>query len=152
MKANRTSHSFARIEMLESRRLLSAGTISVMAPMPATPAAVHSHPTVPSVLGSYSGTYAASNGTSGGMIITISSEGKTGKVAGTLTIVGLGSLDIGGSVNVKGKFSMRGSAHHFAITISGSVSSNGNTLSGRFNTTAKHGSAHGTVTATKTVI
>jgi len=152
MKANRTTRNFARIEMLESRRLLSAATISVIAPATATRAAVHTHPTVPNILGTFNGTYAATNGTSGDVIITITSEGKGGKLAGTLTVVGTGTLQISGSVNVKGKLSLHGSIHHLVITLTGAVSNANNTLSGKFHSTSNHGSAHGTFTTTKAAV
>ena len=149
MRANRTSASCASIEMLESRRLLSAAPMSVMAAMNPTPAAVHTHPTVPSLVAVYDGTYAAANGQTGGVIITISSEGKTGKLGGTLTVVGIGTIGVTGTVSAKGKFSLHGSVRHFSITTSGSVSSNDDTLSGKFNVSAKHGSTHGTFSATR---
>ena len=142
MRTNRISPGRASIEMLESRRLLSA------APMPA---AVHTHPTPPNIVAVYDGTYAARNGQTGQVIFTISSEGSTGKLGGTLDVVGTGTLGVAGTVNVKGKFSLHGSVRHFAITINGSVSSDDNTLSGKFNVSAKHGSGPGTFSATKTV-
>jgi hypothetical protein len=152
MTAKHTSPRRAYVEMLESRRLLSAAPVSLMAAMSPAPAAVHTHPTAPNIVGTFNGTYAASNGQTGQVIITIASEGKTGKIGGTLTIIGTGSLGISGTISVKGKFSLHGSAHHFAITITGSVSSDTNTLSGKFGTTAKHGSSHGTFSVSRTVI
>lgn len=150
MKPNRTSPRCASVETLESRRLLSAAPMSMTAAITAAPSAVHTHPTVPSILGTYEGTYAATNGSTGQVIITIVSEAKTGRLAGTLTIVGIGTVGITGSVGLKGKFSLIGAARHLLITASGSVSSDLSTLSGKYNSVAKHGSNHGTFTASRT--
>ena len=152
MRSNRTLSGCASVERLESRRLLSAAPVPVMAAMTPVRAAahVHPHPTYPNVLGTFNGTYATTKGQTGQVIFTISSEGKTGKIAGTLTIVGTGTLGISGTVSLKGKFAVHGSAGHFSITIGGAVSSGGNTLAGKFNTTSRHGSSHGTFTTSKT--
>ena len=150
MKPNSTSPRCASVETLESRRLLSAAPMSMTAAITAAPSAVHTHPTAPSILGTYNGTYAATNGSTGQVIITIVSEAKTGHIAGTLTIVGTGTLNIAGAVGLKGKFSFAGAARHLLITVSGSVSSDLSTLSGRYNAVAKHGSSHGTFTASLT--
>lgn len=152
MKVNRRSPCCASVESLESRRLLSAAPASMMAPLAAAPAAVHTHPTVPSILGTYDGSYSATNGSTGQVVITISSEAKTGRLAGTLTIVGTGTLAIAGSVTVKGKFSLHGSAHHLVITLVGAVSSDLSTLAGKYNAVAKHGSSHGSFTASVTTV
>jgi hypothetical protein len=144
MKANRATSACASIEMLESRCLLSAVPVSLRAAMAAAPAAVHTHPSPPNIVNSYSGTYAATNGTTGQLTITISSEGKTGKIAGTLTVAGSGTINISGAVNVKGKFSLHGSAGHHTITATGSVSSDLATLAGKFVSTGRHGATRGT--------
>ena len=149
MSAKRASHFSAQIEMLESRCLLSAVPGSVMALTAETPAAVHQHPTVPNIVGSYGGTYASTKGLSGGVTITLISEGKTGKLAGTLTVEGYGTVNIKGTVNVKGKVSLHGSANHLSLTLNGAVGTGGSTLAGKFNASAKHGSAHGTFSTTK---
>jgi hypothetical protein len=127
----------ARVESLESRCLLSAAPLSA--------AAVHTHPTPPTVLGTYDGSYAATNGQTGEITITFSSEGKTGKLGGTLTILGTGTLGIAGAVTVKDKISFHGSVKHFSITASGSVGTD--TIAGKFSVSAKHG-GHGTFSAT----
>lgn len=147
MSAKRASQISAQIEMLESRRLLSAAPVSLTALAAATPAAVHQHPTVPNIVGTYSGTFASNKGQSGDVTINLTSEGTTGKLAGTLTVSGYGTVNIKGTVNVKGKFSLHGSGLHLSLTLSGSASTN--TLAGKFNASAKHGSAHGTFSASK---
>ena len=149
MSAKRTPHVSAQIEMLESRCLLSAAPVSVTALTAATHAAVHHHPTVPNIVGTYSGNYSSTKGQSGGVTIALASEGTTGKLAGTLTVAGYGTVNIKGTVNVKGKFSLHGSGLHLSLTLSGSVSTDGSTLSGKFNAGAKHGSAHGAFSASK---
>lgn|GEM_PF-4095797 len=149
MSAKRASHISAQIEMLESRRLLSAAPVSLMALAVASPAAVHKHPTVPNIVATYDGTYATSKGQTGQIIITLATEGTTGKLTGSLNVVGLGSLGIAGTVNVKGKVSLHGSVNHFTISISGSFNSVTNVLSGKFSTTSHHGNAHGTFSASK---
>lgn len=148
MSAKRASNVSAQIEMLESRRLLSAAPVSVTAQMAATPAAVHHHPTVPNIVGTYTGSYAG-KGRTGAVTIALTSEGTTGKLAGTLTVEGYGTVNLKGTVNVKGKFSLHGSGLHLSLTLSGAVSTDGSTLAGKFNAAAKHGSAHGTFSASK---
>src|SRR5690348_10764752 len=100
MRANRTLSGCASIEALESRRLLSAAPVSVTAAMTPSRTAAHTHPTYPSIIGTFNGTYAAANGQTGQVIITISSEGRTGRLSGTLTIVGTGALGVAGTVSV----------------------------------------------------
>ncbi len=151
MSAKRASHVSAQIEILESRRLLSAAPVSVTALAAATPAAVHNHPTVPNIVASFNGTYATSKGQTGQIIITLATESKTGKLTGSLNVVGLGSLGISGTVNVKGKVSLHGSVNHFTITISGSFNSVTKTLAGKFSTTSHHGNAHGTFSAAEVI-
>lgn len=141
MIRKRVSPAGAMVEILESRRLLSAAPIALAS------ASVHTHPTAPNIVGTFDGTYATTNGQTGEIIIAITSEGKTGKVAGTLTVVGLGSLGVSGTVSVKGKFALHGAVRHFTLTSSGSVSSDGKSLAGKFATTAKHGNSHGTLNA-----
>lgn len=151
MSVKGASNVSAQIEMLESRCLLSAAPVSVTALAAATPAAVHNHPTVPNIVGSYSGTFASTKGLTGALTISLTSEGTTGKLAGTLTVTGYGTVNIKGAVNVKGKFSLHGSGLHLSLTLSGAASTDGTTLSGKFNAGAKHGSAHGTFNASKSV-
>jgi len=149
MSAKRASHISAQIEMLESRRLLSAAPVSLTALAAATPAAVHQYPTVPNIVGTYTGSFASSKGLTGTVSIALASEGTTGKLAGTLTVEGYGTVNIKGTVNVKGKFSLHGSGLHLSLTLSGAASTDLNTLAGKFNAGAKHGSAHGTFSASK---
>lgn len=150
MKRKIGSSQCARVEVLESRQLLSAAPASLTPAIAASAAAVHSHPTVPSILGTFNGTYSGTNGATGNVIIAITSEAKTGRFTGTLTIVGTGTLGIAGSVTAKNRFTLHGAVRHFAITVSGSVSSDATTLAGRYNAVAKHGSSHGTFSASTT--
>ena len=150
MRAYCTSSGCAGVEALESRCLLSAAPVSVTAAMVPGRASLHTHPTYPSIIGTFGGTYAASNGQTGNVIITLSSEGKTGRLAGTLTIVGTGTLGITGTVSVKGKFAIHGTVNHFSIALNGTVAGGGKVLAGKFSTHARHGSAHGTFTTAKT--
>lgn len=130
MIAKRT-FSRARVETLESRCLLSA--------------APHTHPTVPTILGTYDGSYIAKNGQTGAIVITFTSEGTTGKLGGTLVVSGTETLKIAGTVNAKDKISFHGSIKHTSVTASGAISTD--TIAGKFNVTAKN-SAHGTFSAT----
>lgn len=132
MLVNRTSPT-ARIETLESRRLLSAAPLSA--------AAVHTHPTVPTILGRFDGIYIAKNRPRGVITITFTSEGTTGKLGGTLVVAGIGTINIAGTVNAKNKISFHGSIRHTSVSASGSVFPEA--ISGNFNLVAKQ-SVHGT--------
>ena len=129
MLAKRSSPT-VRIETLESRRLLSAA-----------PLYVHTHPTVPTILGRFDGIYIAKNRPGGVITITFTSEGTTGKLGGTLVVAGIGTINIAGTVNAKNKISFHGSIKHVSVSASGSVFPEA--ISGNFNLVAKQ-SVHGT--------
>jgi hypothetical protein len=147
------------VEMLESRRLLSAtATVAPAAAMygggSGGGAVTAAATTVPMLTGSaYTGTSTASDGTTSDITISVSTESKSGKLAGTITAI-TGSTTttytFSGSVNKKGTFTLKGNGGgHKTLSVKGAVSADTNTLTGTFKAAGKHNSSHGTFTASR---
>jgi len=142
------------VEALESRRLLSAAPISYLPGPPARHAAAIVHSTIPVLTGApFVGTATASDGTTDGLAITVTSERKSGALAGSFTVSLSGqslTYAFTGSVNRRGALVLHGrSGGHKTVTVTGTASADGKTLSGKFSASSRHNSSHGTFTASR---
>ena len=134
MKSKGGSRGRVQIEMLESRRLLSAGPGSVGT------AAVHTHPTPPNLLGVYDGGFTGSSlgsPTSGTLEFDFTSESKGGHLTGS-DAVPVVRYAVSGSINVKGKFSLHGSRPNETLKVTGTANTDGTILTGNFIVKLKH--------------
>lgn len=135
MNPKGASRHRAQIEMLESRCLLSAGPVSVADAMHVGAAALHTHPTRPNLLGIYNGSNGVSAG-SGDLEFDFTSERTTGKLSGLALLPARYVLS--GSISVKGKFSLHGFLPTATLTVTGTASADGTTLTGSFAIKLKH--------------
>jgi hypothetical protein len=159
MKSFARSSSPVCFESLESRRLMSAVPASVAMADWAEKAAAKVHLTVPHVSGAVFTGVALSGGGSSNITLTIVTEGKTGKLTGTLIVNDGGNgngktpttFAIKGSVNVHGVFTFTAAAAgHQTAKLTGSLSADGKTVSGNFSAhKPKHPTDSGTFTATR---
>jgi hypothetical protein len=137
-KQNRSQSPSVAIELLESRRLLSA-----------------SHAVIPILTGAaFMGTAIATDGNSGTIVLTVTSESKKGVCKGTAEISVLGfsdTLSATASVNAKGKISLHFNSRHATLTTTGTASAT--FISGKFalkySIRSLHGSSHGTFTLSR---
>ena len=122
----------ACIESLEPRRLLSA-----------------THASPPVLTGTFSGTATATSGTITDLVLTITSETKTGAFRGSVSATTAGSTGgepCTGTVNSKGKFTLHGKGSGTTLNATGTASAT--SISGKFNVHQRHFAAHGTFSLT----
>lgn len=110
------------VESLESRRLLSAA-----------------HPPVLTDIVFY-GSDTSSAGATSTLQIIVTSESKTGALHGDLT-TSQGGVAFTGSVNAKGAFTLH--SRYDGLTFKATGKATTASISGKFTSTAKHGSSHG---------
>lgn len=127
------------VERLESRCLMS------VAP------AAH-HPAPPNIVNfDYTGTYATTSGQTGTISLDITSESKSGKIAGILALSVLGTpftMKFSGSVNPKWDINFHGSSGHKSLNAKGVINSDLTAQSGTFVFHSKHANTHGTYNGT----
>jgi hypothetical protein len=117
----------ACIEMLESRCLMSASVTSHVAPGLVATRAVHVKPTIPNIAGTtYDGTFRR-HGTVLPIEIAFHSESAAGFL--TANIIGFAST---GAVKATRAVTLTGSGDGVSVTLSGKLSANLHTFTGRF--------------------
>ena len=129
-------HSSACVEVLESRRLLSAAPIPVLTGAPFFGAAVDT-----------------THGITESLTISVTSERKSGAVSGDFVVSAGGqsqTYTFTGSVNRRGAivFHARSGSHRTA-TVKGTTNAAGTSLAGAFVSSGKHNSSRGTFSASR---
>ena len=118
----------ACIEMLESRRLMSASVISDLAPRLVATPAVHVKPTIPNIAGAtYDGTFRR-HGTVLPIEVAFHSESADGFLSAS--VIGFIST---GAVKATRAVTLTGSGDGVSITLAGKLSANLHTFTGKFN-------------------
>jgi hypothetical protein len=157
LSSRHASFAPACFEPLESRRLMSAAPSFAMADW-AVKSAPKVHLTVPLVAGDvFTGTATSKDGSPASLTLTISTEGKSGKLTGTF-VVDDGSSSSGpktfvfkGSVNKNNVFTIKGAgADKQTAVLTGKFSADTKTISGKFVAhKPKHAADSGTFLATR---
>ena len=144
--------SWVAIETLESRTFLSASAIAPHRVPVITPA-IKVRATVPALANSvYSGPVIANGGASETLVIEFTTESKSGALHGTMGVTGLtGTTNfvMTGTVTKARKVTLRGHGIKLGLTITGAVSADLSTITGKYAFTGAKKNAHGAVTVTQ---
>jgi hypothetical protein len=136
------------IETLESRQLLSAA--------PVLHHAAKVHPTPPAILDfSFTGTVTAKSGDTATASLHINSETKAGGLKASLIVdrgPASGTFVLKGTVNPKSKITVHGRLGKIGVTITGTISSDLSTLTGKYAATGIKIDKTGTVLLSSLVV
>jgi hypothetical protein len=147
------TRSSVSIEMLESRTFLSASPI-VHPPAAASIQSTKVTATVPAMKGTVYNGPVTSGGEQATLILVFTTESKTGAVHGSMAVTastGTKNFIMTGTVTKARKVTLHGHGIKKTITITGTLSTDLSTITGRYAATGSNQNLHGALTLTKYV-